>query len=326
MRRSVLTASIALALTAAHLSMSEAATVEGLAVDVVNASEPVLCAEKDNVTLNLASKDVKTFRIEAAHPAYITSVQRDSFEADWTACDMKGDPSFAPPSAPTVPKRVTVYEEIEFWMTGLTFPTFWRPATAVLRIGDKTFTGLHLIQLWMIRPMGGEEVLVLYPQDGYWRIRPKAPQGLAPTAFGSSFLLGPIEQDGRPIVRIKEIVFDPPTKTFTLNFERGGSVAIKVATVDQNKHTLDVAFDKPIDGRPFAALRSMFITDFNNDVQRVAVREKGAKGWREDGIMTFKRATATDVWAGRTAISRHNTSSPDMVFSTFSDGKPKPAK
>jgi hypothetical protein len=326
MRRSVLTASLALALTTAAWSTSEAATVEGLAVDVVNASEPVLCAEKDNVTLNLASKDVKTFRIEAAHPAYLTSVQRDSFEADWTACDMKGDPSFAPPSAPTVPKRVTVYEEIEFWMTGLTFPTFWRPATAVLRIGDKTFTGLHLIQLWMIRPMGGEEVLVLYPQDGYWRIRPKAPQGLAPTAFGSSFLLGPIEQDGRPIVRIKEIVFDPPTKTFTLNFERGGSVAIKVATVDQNKHTLDVAFDKPIDGRPFAALRSMFITDFNNDVQRVAVREKGAKGWREDGIMTFKRATATDVWAGRTAISRHNTSSPDMVFSIFSDGKAKPAK
>jgi hypothetical protein len=62
----------------------------------------------------------------------------------------------------------------------------------------------------------------------------------------------------------------------------------------------------------------MFVTDFNNDVARIAVREKDAKGWREDGIMTFNRATATDVWAGRTTPSRHNTSSPDMVFGTFS--------
>jgi hypothetical protein len=34
--------------------------------------------------------------------------------------------------------------------------------------------------------------------------------------------------------------------------------------------------------------------------------------------MAFTRATATDVWAGRVAPSRHNTSSPDMVFKGFS--------
>jgi hypothetical protein len=308
-------AALILSVSAAH-----AASLEGLAVDITNTSEPVLCAEKDNVTLNLAAKDVRALRIEAAHPAYITSLQRDSFEADWTACDMKGDPSFAPP---TPPRRVTVYEDIEMWVVGLTFPTFWRPATATLRIGDRVEQGLHLIQVWMIRPMGGEEVLVLYPQDGYWRIRPKAPAGMAPTAFGSSFLLGPIEQDGRPIVRIKEVVFEPKQRTFTLLFERGGQATVTLANVDQNRHRLDVTFDKPVEGRPFAALRSMYITDFNNDVARVGVREKGAKGWREDGIMTFKRATATDLWAGRTAISRHNTSSPDMVFSDFSNGAAK---
>jgi hypothetical protein len=87
---------------------------------------------------------------------------------------------------------------------------------------------------------------------------------------------------------------------------------------DQNINALDVAFDRVIDGRPFAAMRSMYVTEFNNDVARIAVREKGAKGWREDGIMAFTRATATDVWAGRVAPSRHNTSSPDMVFKGFS--------
>jgi hypothetical protein len=34
--------------------------------------------------------------------------------------------------------------------------------------------------------------------------------------------------------------------------------------------------------------------------------------------MAFKRATATELWAGRTSPSRHNTSSPDMVFRDFS--------
>jgi hypothetical protein len=60
------------------------------------------------------------------------------------------------------------------------------------------------------------------------------------------------------------------------------------------------------------------------------VREKDAKGWREEPIMAFKRATATDVWAGRVSASRHNTSSPDMVFSAFAGGSapvpPAPAK
>ena len=54
-----------------------AQTPAPLAVEVTNASEPVLCAEKDNVTINLASKDVRRLRIEAAHPAYIGTIQRD---------------------------------------------------------------------------------------------------------------------------------------------------------------------------------------------------------------------------------------------------------
>jgi hypothetical protein len=304
---------IGMAAASAH-----AQSPEPLAVEVTNASEPVLCAEKDNVTLNLASKDVRRFRIEAAHPSYIGTIQRDSFEADWTGCTAAGDPKAGPPQPP---KRTTLYEDIELWVVGLTFPDFWRPATATVRIGDRVEKGVHLLQVWMIRPMGGEEVAVIYPQDGYWRLRPLAPAGMAPTAFGSSFLVGPVEIDGRPIVRIKEVAFDPKSRTFTLAFERGGSATVKLATTDQNRNVLDVAFDKPIDGRPFAALRSMYVTEFNNDAARVAVRERGARGWREDGIMAFKRATATDVWAGRTTPSRHNTSAPDMVFNGFSEGR-----
>ncbi|MEM9358426.1 MAG: hypothetical protein AAGB04_19745, partial [Pseudomonadota bacterium] len=68
---------------------------------------------------------------------------------------------------------------------------------------------------------------------------------------------------------------------------------------------------------PFTALRSMYVTDFNNDVARVAARVSGKKGWHEDTIMAFKGGQITSLWAGRTAPSQHNTSSPDMVFKDF---------
>jgi hypothetical protein len=296
---------------------ARAASLEGLAVEVTNHSERVLCAEKDNVSIAMTSDRVRSFRIEAAHPVYLSPAQRDNWEADWTACDMSADPAFAPPAPP---RRVTFYEEIDFWLVGYTFPTFWRPATATVRVGDRVEKGLHLIQLWLLRPDGAEEVLVLYPQDGYWRARPMAPPTMRTTAYGSSFLVGPIEQDGRPIVRIREVVFDPKTRTFTLNFEKGGAATVTLAHSDHHRLALDVTFDKPVAGGPFAMLRSMYVTEFNNDVARIAVRERGAKGWREDSIMSFDRAVATDIWAGRLAPSQHNTSAPDMVFNSFSNG------
>jgi hypothetical protein len=308
--RALAAAVLGLAATAA----AHAAPPEPLGVEVTNASEPVLCAEKDNVTVNLASRDVQRLRIEATHPAYIGSLERDSFAADWTGCGAAGDPAPAPTERP---RRTTLYEDIELWVVGLRFSTFWRAGNAIVRIGDRVETGVHLLQVWRIRPMGGEEVAVLYPQDGYWRLRPMAPAHMAPTAFGSSFLVGPVELEGRPIVKIREVAFDPGSRSFTLAFERGGTARVSTVEIDQRRHTLEIAFDAGIQGRPFAALRSMYVSELNNDVARIAVRESGAKGWREEPIMAFKRATAVEVWAGRIAPSRHNTSAPDTVFSGF---------
>src|ERR1041385_156333 len=50
---------------------------DDLAVDLVNASVPTLCAEKDNVTLNLVSPTVRRFAVEATHPAYIGTITND---------------------------------------------------------------------------------------------------------------------------------------------------------------------------------------------------------------------------------------------------------
>jgi hypothetical protein len=138
------------------------------------------------------------------------------------------------------------------------------------------------------------------------------------TAYGSSFLLGPVEIQERPIVALKDVAFDPATKTFTLNFMKGGSATIKIDSIDQERIALDVSLsDAMPPGAPFVTLRSMYATEFNSDVARLAWRSKGGEGWGEAPITTFKQTKATELWAGRTTPSIHNLSAPDMIFSHF---------
>ncbi|MBA4334902.1 MAG: hypothetical protein C0420_08310, partial [Methylobacterium sp.] len=61
-----------LMLSLAFLAASAPAfAASDVVVEVKNESEPVLCAEKDNVTIKAISPEVRRFQIEAAHPAYI---------------------------------------------------------------------------------------------------------------------------------------------------------------------------------------------------------------------------------------------------------------
>jgi hypothetical protein len=309
-----------------------AAVADELAVDITNLSQPVRCAEEDNVTLMLTSPTVRQFRIEATHPAYLAALREDNWAADWTACNfgpaVEGATSGGtqtPASSGTkantevvrLPQRETIYEAVDRWLVALRFPNFWREATANVRVGDKTFKGVHLLQLWRVRPNGGEEVLVMYPQDGYWRARPLAPKGRDLTAFGSSFLIGPVEEIGRPVVRLKEIAYDPKLEGFQLSFAAGGSARVKLAEVSASRLALDVTLSGVSEGKGFAALRSMYVTGTNNDVADVAMREANGSGWREARILELKGGGAVELWAGRRAISQHNTSSPDMSFKWF---------
>ncbi len=282
---------------------------------ILNRSEPVLCAEKDNVDIRFSQQQLRSFRIQAIHPAYIGGLVADNYAADWTNCDFTADPAFTPPAPP---RRVTIYENEWLWVIGYTYPTFWRPADVPVRIGNRVEQGLHLIQVWVRRNERSEEVAVVYPPDGYWRIRPLPPAHLKWSAYGSSFVAGPVEDKGRPIVEFKEIVFDPESMTFTTPFRRGGQATLKITTLDRDRLTMDVRFDRPIADVPFAALRSMYVTEFNNDAAKVAIRQKGASRWIEDNIMDFKESRGVEFWAGRHSYSRHNTSAPDMVFDRFS--------
>jgi len=64
----------------------------------------------------------------------------------------------------------------------------------------------------------------------------------------------------------------------------------------------------------------MFVTEINADVAHVAWRMPGGKAYEVAPIMSFGRADALELWAGRRLPSRHNTSAPDIVFRSFLGG------
>jgi hypothetical protein len=301
-------------IVAAALLAAPVRAADNIAVTVENASEPTLCAEKDNIYLKLTSPDVRRFTIEAAHPNYITMLTADRSDFDLHNC-----PDLA--AAPVItekPRRVTLYESQSWQLIAHTIPNFWRKNAVPVRVGDKVFNDAQLLQVWTRHKDHAEEVLVLYPQDGYWRAHPLAPEALRWSAYGSSFMIGPIEFDQRPLVNIREVVFEPDTRTFRLAFTRGGSATLRIAKLDAERETLEVTLDPPVGGGlPFAALRSMFVTEINNDVAHVGWREPGAQRWERAPILDFKGAKAEEVWAGRFVPSRHNTSAPDMTFRDF---------
>jgi hypothetical protein len=298
------------------LSLSVAHAQAPVAVNVSSASQLESCAEKDNVTIQFSSAQARQFRIEAAHPAYIGGVNGERREPDWTDCSGEVIRSGPPPTE----RRITFYESPFLWVTGYEWSDYWRQRDVPVRVGGRVEHNLTMVQVWVFVRGKAEQVLVLYPTDGLWRLHPLPPPHLAWTSYGSSLLIGPVEIKQRPLVELKEISYDPTVKTFHLAFERGGNALVKLTDFDDDHILLDVSFDRAIDGLPFAALRSMYVTEFNADVARIAVQQPDEAGWLELPIMNFRKANATKVWMGRLVPSRHNISAPDMVFSGFSAG------
>src|SRR5690606_11200599 len=133
------------------------------------------------------------------------------------------------------PTMNVLYENADMRVMGLTYSHFWRPSEVMVRIGERVARDIHMMQILKRHRDRMEEVLVLYPGDGYWRIRPLAPTHFEWTAYGSSFLVGPVEMDVRPVVNLKEVAFDPQSMTFTLALARGGhaTVAFKELTEER---------------------------------------------------------------------------------------------
>jgi hypothetical protein len=308
-----------LAVASALTPASAAEPASSIAVDVENHSVATKCAEEDNVyyTFRAApgSKGIGGFRIEASGVTYLP-VLRDSTAPDFTDCGFGQE--YAADPHPYVPPTATLYEDDQYILKGIVYPDFWRPTVVPVTVGKLTQNFLHLVQLWKKTANGPVEFLVFYPQDGYWRIKTLPPQEMREVAYGSSFLLGPIETSTRPFVAYKSVTFDPKTLSFAIEFARGGKATVTLTDIRTNHASLDVALDHVEDaGQGLAGLRSMYVTPARSDAAETRWQATVAAPPQVADIVAFKSATATSVTFGRSVPSTHNTSAPDIGFSHF---------
>lgn len=302
------------ALGAALLLLAGAAHAQPASVVFDDASTPTRCAEEDNVYVRLLGEGIRRFRIAATPPPYTPLLTENLKDPDFTDCDFASDPAFA-----FEPRTVVLYEDERVRLVGWTFESFWRPDRVPVRVPGREESGLHLLQLFD-RTVGPEpyEYLVLYPSDGYWRLRPMAPAQLDENSYGSSFLVGPVEERGRPIVDIRSVEFDPSVPGFRLEFAGGGRAALDVVAFGREAAEVEVRLDPPVPaGAPFAALRSMKVTVDNSDAAEAAWRTRPDGFWTVAPIIGFGRAEGVEARFGRTVPSRHNIAAPDTTFGGF---------
>jgi hypothetical protein len=290
-----------------------------LAVMVENHSVPTRCAEEDNVYYTLQAPaggpGIGGFRVEATGVPYLP-VLKDSTAPDFTDCSFGQD--YAADPHPYTPPTATLYEDDQYILKGIVYPDFWRPTVVPVTVGKLTQNFLHLVQLWKKTAYGPEEFLVFYPNDGYWRLKTLPPVEMREVAYGSSFLLGPIETSTRPFVAYKSVAFDPRALAFTIEFARGGKATITLADIRTNHAAVDVTFDHVMDaGQGLAGLRSMYVTPARSDAAETRWQSTVTAPQQVADIVAFKTASAASVTFGRSVPSRHNTSAPDIGFKGF---------
>ena len=132
--------------------------------------------------------------------------------------------------------------------------------------------------------------------------------------YGSSFLVGPVEESTRPYVRIRKVTIDPRALSFHLDYVKGGSADLKVTKVDHEALKMSVRLTPPVKKGPFLALRSMYVAPDNADTAELHVA--GVRS-RTLPAVGFGQVDAATIKFSRSVVSRHNTSAPDLTFETF---------
>jgi len=309
-----------IAFAAAVLAFSFAtASAAPATVIVENQTRPTACAEEDNVSLTLRGDGIKRFRVEALQPAYVGSIEGDVTAPDFSACTFDGGAHPTDPAYTFKQRRLVLHDDTQWTIVGMTLPTFWRPNRVPVRVGARSGNDFHLIQIFAKakdqKPM---EALVLYPTDGYWRLKPLPLARFGDGAYGSSFLMGPVEHDGRPVVNITSITIQPQPLSIRLRFADGGSASVRIAEISQKRTALDVTLHPATQGtRPFAVLRSMYVAADNADVSELEWQATRVADPQTSPLQQVTTLQAAQVRFGRTIPSRHNTSAPDIRFSGF---------
>jgi hypothetical protein len=270
------------------------------------------CAEEDNVYATLSAPGVRSFAVEARHPAYGAALTRDTYKPNFTDCTFHPQFDF-----PLKPRKVVLYRDDKVMIRGVEYSSYWRPTLVKVEVAGRKDQGFTLIQLLQKEGKAWQESLVLHAPDGYWRLRPLPLPQFKGAVYGSSFLIGPVEESSRPYVRIAEVKVDPKARRFTVLFDKGGQASLTITSLDRQALKAKVELDPPVEsGRPFVALRSMYVAPDNADAAEL--RWTAADGQMKVApVVGFGEVKASAVGFAKSEPSRHNTSSPDILFSDF---------
>lgn len=290
----------------------------GLAT-VINATRTTLCAEEDNVYVKLAGADLSGMRIEARQPPYISQLKIDDSKADFTDCHFKQSEN---PVYHFEPKQVVLWENERFLMLGNTYETFWRKDQVPVMVQGKVTEQIHLIQLHLkdaAEPSAGRyEFLVLYPVDGYWRAKPIPSLPMTSSTYGTSFLVGPVQEALRPVVELSRVEFVPEQLSFRMDYEDGSHGVMHLVEISRDKLALEYTHDRGYPAsQPMAAIRSMFVTPEKADVAEVSLRAAPGAQLITEPLPALQNGPVSEVRFGRSVLSRHNPSAPDMWFGAF---------
>ncbi|MDB5460382.1 MAG: hypothetical protein JWO72_2123 [Caulobacteraceae bacterium] len=294
------------------------ALAKPVAVAVQDKGVNTRCAEEDNVYAVLAAPAVRSFQVTARQPAYGLKLRRNVYKADFRNCGFNGAHDFKFKPRPPV----TLYEDAHVRVMGITYGGYWRPERVAVEVAGRKDGGFHLLQLFIKHGKDVQEAVVLHAADGYWRLRPLPLPQFGGSVYGSSFLVGPVEETTRPFVRIREVRIDPRAMAFHLIFVKGGAATLTVKQIDRTQLRMAVTLDPPVAGGPFVALRSMYVAPDNADTAQL--QWKGADGAaRTAPVVGFGQVTAMAVGFARPIPSRHNSAAPDLLFEGFEDGSAK---
>jgi len=307
---------IALLLAAGHAAAAPvAATIE-------NGTTTTACAEEDNVSLTLRGDGIRHMRIEALQPDYLDKIGNDVTAPDFSGCNFDGGAHPTDPAHRFKKRTVVLLDNAEWRIVGMTLPTFWRPQSVPVTVGKRSDRGFHLLQVFKKENGKALEAIVLYPSDGYWRLKPLPDTRFGDGVYGSSFLLGPVEAAARPVVSIASIRIVPKPLAIHVRFANGGSAVARVDEISRTRTALDVTLSKPtVNAQPFAVLRSMYVTPDNADVSEVRWQAAPQAAPQVLPLPEVKSLQATQVRFGRSLPSKHNTSAPDISFGGFDSGE-----
>ncbi|GAA4334752.1 hypothetical protein GCM10023165_10780 [Variovorax defluvii] len=292
---------------------------------IENETHATRCAEEDNVSLNLSGAAIRRFRVEALPPAYLASIDQDRTAPDFTNCNFDGGAHPTDPRHTFKERRAVLHDGPRWQIVGITLPSFWRPQRVPLRVDGRRDRGFHMIQLFDKTGAKPLEALVMYPSDGYWRIKPLPAPRFGDGVYGSSFVMGPVEQAGRPVATITSIAIDTrPSLRFMLKFANGGTARVDVREVSEARTALDVSLEPGRKQGPrFAVLRSMYVEADNADMSEVWWKTAPDAAPQTRALPEVSKLEAAEVRFGRRIPSRHNTSAPDIRFGDFQSRSPR---